>query len=785
MRILNSLWLLSLLSLSGCSGMMAAYNGATAMQNGTQAEYIESVGGKSAFEKLSAMELSMLCSMYATTGKINTFHDCTEIVIRRFKNDPDPATHFIVVSSHESMVLTLNGLGRYEDADDTIDRGLALLDEMDLREDDRYGPLIKTSEIQLYAVKAVVAHELGDTIEEEKALTFVEESMPWLDQQKKRYREKTSKTLSQVYLALGEYDRAAYFAGELPDDEPSDWDNFEKAADAVTTFGLSLVIDALADDQIRQAEQKAKLAFDIRLYFIARADLEGERYDDALDNFKALEGYTSISKDFNLHWMYWYDYGRTHLGLGDTEQALAMLEKSIDVIESQRTDFHSEMGKMGFAQGKQQAYALMIMTLLEVGANEKAFDYVERSKARALIDLLAARENLDLGADQEANDYLAQLQQVESRIPMSIEPVPEDETRGLIRVPKSKLRDKYPELTSLISVDTQSSEQVGLLLNKNEMLVEYYLAGDNLIAFVIEDGKLSVYPLNGKNLSENIRTYRSALMKTRNEWIKPSKVLYVQLIRPFGSRVKNKSLVIVPHGPLHYLPFSSLYDGRTFMVDKSQIRLMPSASAMNYVGHEVQDNKKMMILGNPELTNPEANLPGAEKEAKAIAALWSDVDIRVKDEATETALKNNAGDYSMFHFASHGVFDPNNPLESSLLLSPDQQNDGRLTVAEIYGIRINADLVTLSACDTGLGDVVNGDDVVGLNRGFLYAGADSILASLWPVEDEPTAYFMQSFYGYLKNNDKVDALQLAQLKTRKKYRHPSRWAAFQLTGASK
>lgn len=437
---------------------------------------------------------------------------------------------------------------------------------------------------------------------------------------------------------------------------------------------------------------------------------------------------------------------------------------------------------MGFSKGKQLPYEYMIKAQIEKGDIPEAFAYVERAKARALVDLMASREDISFGESEEAKQYLAQLGQVESRIQMSAETSQDNNTRGL--VPKKQLKKKYPELASLISVDTLSSTEVAQLLQKGEVLVEYYASGDNLYAFVLEGDLLKVYPLDGKNLTQNIRDFRDAMNKSGNEWVKPSKTLYRQLLRPFGKRIHNKNLIIVPHGPLHYLPFASLHDGRRFVVDKARIRLMPSASVMNYLGKNTGSADQVMILGNPDLNNPETDLPGAEIEAQAIAKLWTRADIRLRQEATETAIKNNTLDYGMFHFASHGIFDPNAPLESSLLLSPDQHNDGHLTVAEIYGMRFNANLVTLSACETGLGDIISGDDVVGFNRGFLYAGADSILSSLWPVEDKPTAYFMTSFYSYLKKHDKVKALQLAQIKTRKKYSHPSHWAAFQLTGAS-
>ena len=124
-------------------------------------------------------------------------------------------------------------------------------------------------------------------------------------------------------------------------------------------------------------------------------------------------------------------------------------------------------------------------------------------------------------------------------------------------------------------------------------------------------------------------------------------------------------------------------------------------------------------------------------------------------------------------------------MQSALLLSPDPHSNGLLTVDKLYSMQLGANLITLSACETGLSKIANGDDLVGLTRGFLYAGASSIVASLWKVDDRATAYLMIRFYQGMQKTNKLDALRKAQLETRKKYPHPYYWASFQLTGSAK
>jgi CHAT domain-containing protein len=157
----------------------------------------------------------------------------------------------------------------------------------------------------------------------------------------------------------------------------------------------------------------------------------------------------------------------------------------------------------------------------------------------------------------------------------------------------------------------------------------------------------------------------------------------------------------------------------------------------------------------------------------------------LRKEATEEALRTHSSGYNYIHFATHGQFSPDAPLQSALLLSPDSHSNGMLTVDKLYSMQLGANLVTLSACETGLSKVANGDDLVGLTRGFLYAGASSIVASLWKVDDLATSYLMIRFYKGMQKTDKRDALRKAQLETRRKYPHPYYWASFQLTGSDK
>jgi CHAT domain-containing protein len=162
--------------------------------------------------------------------------------------------------------------------------------------------------------------------------------------------------------------------------------------------------------------------------------------------------------------------------------------------------------------------------------------------------------------------------------------------------------------------------------------------------------------------------------------------------------------------------------------------------------------------------------------------MFTDSRALVRAEASKSAVTELGNGFSILHFATHGKFDADAPLSSGLYLAKGNEASGVLTVSDLYSLRWDVDLVTLSACETGLGKIANGDDVIGLTRGFLYAGARSIVASLWEVDDRATAQLMESFYRNLATHDKREALRLAQIETRQQFPEPWFWAAFNILG---
>ncbi len=262
--------------------------------------------------------------------------------------------------------------------------------------------------------------------------------------------------------------------------------------------------------------------------------------------------------------------------------------------------------------------------------------------------------------------------------------------------------------------------------------------------------------------------------------------LYDILIKPIAPYLNKKKVGIIPQGILHYVPFAALKDGNRYLVEDHTLFYLPSATVLKFCRDKQKVfGGKVLALGNPDLRNSQLDIPFAFDEVKAIGRLYPGSTVLVRRNATKSVFEDLAGSYDVLHLASHGVFDANKPLNSALLLSPEGNSDGRLTVSEIFDLELDeASMVTLSACQSGMSRIRVGDEMMGLPRAFIYAGAPTVVASLWNVNDEATAILMEKFYRNLKNSEKGDALREAQLFMIKnpKYKKPFYWAAFSLTG---
>lgn len=435
----------------------------------------------------------------------------------------------------------------------------------------------------------------------------------------------------------------------------------------------------------------------------------------------------------------------------------------------------------------------------------------ERSKARALVDLLANKSTVSegIGINQSAKTLLEQQKNLEDFLLRGAVPPAnllehvsatdladpgQRDPKVLIKKIRSvqsetlkALERQSPELASLVAVSEVTLGAIRERMQKDESLVSYFYDQKDMYAFVVTKDQIALEKLDRMGLEKDVEAFRETLQDSPDVARSIAIRLFDRLVRPWVRNVSTQKLIVAPHGVLHYLPFNALVDGDAYLIDRFQISFLPSASTIRFIGKHKADGKvgSILALGNPDLGNPKYDLQFAEKEARSVSSIFPGSATLLRKEASKENLKKYASGFRYLHFASHGVFYAENPMGSALMLAGNSITDEshRLTVSELYSMRLNADLVTLSACQTGLGAVSSGDDVLGLLRGFLYAGANNVVSTLWEIDDEATEKLMVGFYRDLKmGKPKVSALRDAQIELRKQYPEPRFWAAFQITG---
>ncbi|NES25285.1 MAG: CHAT domain-containing protein, partial [Symploca sp. SIO3E6] len=294
--------------------------------------------------------------------------------------------------------------------------------------------------------------------------------------------------------------------------------------------------------------------------------------------------------------------------------------------------------------------------------------------------------------------------------------------------------------------------------------------------------------------------------KTRQRQEERLKQLHQLLIEPIADLLPsdpNARVIFIPQEELFLVPFPALQDeSGKHLIKKHTILTAPSIQVLELTRQQRQKlgswesgvaNGEYIVVGNPtmpkvaptpgESPEPLEPLPGAEEEATEIASLLNTQAI-IGSQATETAIVEQMSKARLIHLATHGLLNNlyNADIPGAIALAPSSKDDGLLTASEILNLKLNAELVVLSACNTGQGRITS-DGVIGLSRSLFTAGVPSVIASLWKVPDEPTAFLMKNFYKNLrKKPDKAQALRQAMLTTMNEYPHPKNWAAFTLIG---
>jgi CHAT domain-containing protein/tetratricopeptide (TPR) repeat protein len=481
----------------------------------------------------------------------------------------------------------------------------------------------------------------------------------------------------------------------------------------------------------------------------------------------------------------------------------------------------------------------------EAARLEEMLSVSERARARSFLDLLGeSRIDLDPEADPELLARERRLIQEADRVSAEAARRTVAATRDPPDLPelrrvlneledvRTQLRQRNPRSAALIRPEPLSAAAVqSKVLDEETVLLEYLLGSDRSFLFVVSRESLEVHPLPGRaGLEKQVRSLTQRLQSSRPDPTAERNVatrLGRTLLGPAAKRIRGKRLVIAADGALHELPFPALVlpgSGHR-MVEEHEVVLVPSASAVAALRaspHEGRPTGIVAVLadpvfdrGDPRLQRPGAatrplpgdltrsmetmglkrlpRLPGTRIEAEEILSLVTEerrLGALDFDARRALALDPAVGHYRVLHFATHGLLNSTHPELSGLVLSlvdsrGDAQN-GFLRLQDVYRMRIDADLVVLSACQTALGKPVQGEGLVGLSRGFIHAGARQVLSSLWKVGDRATTELMKEVYRamLLEGQRPAAALRQAQRKllASRPFDGPESWGAFVLQG---
>ena len=493
--------------------------------------------------------------------------------------------------------------------------------------------------------------------------------------------------------------------------------------------------------------------------------------------------------------------GIAYRSKGKSKKAAHVLRSAVRIVEDVRGQLVTQEFKSSFIEDKIRIYEELIDLLLQQGSVEEAFHYVERAKARALLDMVAGKF-ISVG---RAPKNVQELIEKEQMLLRKMEFLDDEEEKRKVFVTYqeilSRIEAQYPEYVSLRVVEPVDLKTLQKGLDDETILLEYFLCHRGVYLFAVDNKGASAQKLsmNPEEAYKDVGKFRELLY--RNDLWQPYAIkLYEKLILVVEDELQNKRRVcIVPHGILHHLPFSALLvqlEPAQFFVETHDILYVPSSSILDIAQRKnTKRRKNSLIMAKSDFSDHPGwrDLSGTINEKNILmehkllpgAVAYED------NEATEDRLKEISGKYDIIHLATHGQLNRENPLHSKVLLSASESNDGNLTVGEIFGLELSAYLVTLSACETGeIASYVAGkefsagDDLVGLTRAFIYAGTPSVVATLWPVADDPTVIMMEQFYRALRRDDKAHSLCEAQrfMIGESDYPPPVYWAAFVLFG---
>ncbi len=542
-------------------------------------------------------------------------------------------------------------------------------------------------------------------------------------------------------------------------------------------------------------------------------------YEEALRGFREAARRSREADDPRFESLALYHEALAHRDAGRLEEARTAVEDSIRLAESLRAGVASHALRTSLLASVHERYSFYVDLLIQLdrahpgdGFDVLAFQASERVRARTLRDgLREATAGIREGIDPQLLESERELRRRINELAIERELLSEDSEAARVRSEidalaadydrlQSIIRSKSPRYAALLEPEPATLAEVQSLLDGETRFVAYHLGNERSFLWSITREAYSVKELpGGEALETQARKVYAALKSPGDGDAEALRHLSLALLAPLGDFDETR-LVVVADGALSYVPFAALLDPRAetgHLVSAVEIVRLPSASLAPALRAQRTGRKRTRwaaIAADPVYGSGMSirRLPESRREAAQIAALAPPGGVEVVsgfDARREWVERTDFEGFRFLHFATHGIVDDDRPELSGIVLSlideKGASSDGFLRLHDIYNLKLPVDLVVLSACETGLGKEVKGEGLIGLVRGFMYAGAPAVIASSWKVDDAATAELMTELYrGLFAGKPPPAALREAQLKVSRipRFGSPYYWAAFELQG---
>lgn len=523
-------------------------------------------------------------------------------------------------------------------------------------------------------------------------------------------------------------------------------------------------------------------------YWRGRLSYRREQYRQAINHFRRAYGHSlELPPSQRISPLIWISNSFERLG---SDSTIFYGRRAYDLIEQgrERIGAASQLKRDYLEQYAGFYLSLAARTIEYGGALSDAYHLVESSRARTLSDeLREASLRMDEQLPQEIRMERKERLDALHRLYVKRETAASDSTRESLNrriretelaltTYQGELAREYGSYRQLSPPEPIGLERAQALCPPNTAILEYAVTSDRLLIFLVsrDDAVVKEVKLEegtqsaGEILTGYVQNYREAIeaQVPVEELDRLSGVLTRSLLEPVSGRLEDfRQLIIVPDGPLAYFPFEALRSNHSFLIESYSVKYVPSMTSLRLLDAPREEERQELLAvaggqfeagGLPGFAGANALslLPSTLVEVDSIAGHFTDTTILKGEQVSEQAVKNNLenASYRFIHLATHGLIDEKQPAMSGLALGRSGEleavdlEDGLLRSSEIYRLRLNTQMVVLSACNTGLGTVVSGEGILGLQRSFFHAGASTVVVSLWNVYDRSASHMMQRFY---------------------------------------